>query len=1275
MESRVDEKKGKKAKEPSVTIFQLFRFASMSEQFLILIAILCSACTGALQPVSILIYGSFISNLTKTITDTSKMLDVTLPIIHTMLYMGTAALVAAYISTCLWIITGERQSRRIRLLYLKSVLHQDMAWFDSSTEGSLNTRLASDTQIIQDGISEKFDLFISFFAQFVGGFVVAFVKGWQMALILLIAVPLLGASGSLMTFFLTKYTKEAQDSFAESGSIAEQAFQSIKTVYTYNLQNRFCLNYNQKLESACRFGVKGGIALGIGFAFFMFFLFGTFGLALWFGSRLVVQGHLTGPSVFIVFLSMMLGCMSFVKLPPNLSAISNARGAAYKIFSTIDRVPVINADSSDGKTLQTMKGEIEFKNVYFNYPSRPDTVILKNLSFKVRPGMTVAFVGASGSGKSTTVQLVQRFYDVVSGQILFDGYNLRDLNVKWLRQQIGVVSQEPVLFNMSIRENLLMGAQSIVSDDSIVNACKKANCHGFISKLPQGYDTVIGDQGGMLSGGQKQRIAIARAVLKNPKILLLDEATSALDTLSERLVQSALDKASKNRTTIVIAHRLSTIMNADMIVVLDHGEIVEQGTHQELIDLQGVYTNLVKKQQVYTDVYRSKTGTLNNEYVFQQYIMGDHLQVIDKLAKDNTTCLSTANNSNSLMDERIQIDPLPKFTQNTINLHITNGEKHLAPSPQKAPIKKVFYHMRSEWNYLAMGLFGSALAGCIFPLYAYSFSHVISFLSLPNQNIQPSPLGGTNLYAFIFAIIGIVAFIGNGLQFMAFEVCGQKYSKRLRGQVFAAYLKQEVAFFDQEENNTGSLTTKLAVDSRNVNEMITKVWGDITNLIITIAVGLVIAFVHSWALSLITLCLSPFLFAATAYEFYLQRGFEDGTKVANIQSGQVAGEAIREVKTVTALNKQSYFKDRYYQATQYPHKLAMRKAFLSSIGAACSKGISIYTNALAFYAGTRLIINGHIGFQEMFTSMTVIMTTAEAAGRSTTFAATFSKAKSAAISCFEILERKPRINSELEGYEPNTNAIKGHVDYQGIHFAYPARPDVTIFDGEFKLNVNAGQTIALVGPSGCGKSTTIGMLQRWYDPLSGSVSLDHQNVKSYSLNNLRNHMALVGQEPILFDMTIGENIRFGVEETKQVSQQEIEDACKAANIHEFIAGLPEGYDTRVGDKGSQLSGGQKQRIAIARALIRKPRVLLLDEATSALDSDSERLVQEALDNILEEGGRTTITIAHRLSTIQNADLICVVKDGRVIEQGTHQELIQLNGTYKEMVHQQSLHII
>ncbi|KAI7903328.1 P-loop containing nucleoside triphosphate hydrolase protein [Cokeromyces recurvatus] len=1275
-------KKKKKEKEPSVPIHKLFRFATPLERLMIVIAIIFSAGSGALQPISIIIFGSFINNLSGSLDDTSQLLPKTLPVIHIMAYMGTAVAIAAYISNCFWILTGENQTRRIRTMYVHSVLRQDMGWFDKSAEGSLTTRLATDTQIIQDGISEKFGRFVMLLAQFLAGFIVAFIKGWRLAVIMLAVTPLLLLTGGAMGIFMTKYTLASQNAYAAAGSIAEQVFNSIRTVYSFSLQKRFLQRYEKELDNACKTGIKRGASLGIGIAFFMFFLFGIYSLALWYGAKLVSQEKLTGSVVLVVFLSMIMGSMSLLQLPNNLSAVSSACGAAYKIFATIDRVPEIDPDSDKGLIPDSIKGAIEFKNVMFKYPTRPDLTILKDLSLKIEPGMTVAFVGPSGSGKSTSVQLVQRFYDPLSGSVTLDGHDLKDISVKWLRQNIGVVGQEPVLFNMTIRQNLIMGSNKEVTEEEIVRACKEANCHSFISQLPQGYDTLVGEHGGMLSGGQKQRIAIARAILKNPTILLLDEATSALDTQSERLVQSALDKASASRTTIVVAHRLSTIVNADLIVVMDHGDIIERGTHNELIKLDGVYADLVKKQAIDT----SKDDVSDNdnpELLLQQEQFEINIQKhatekekILNLDDTESTFIDISNEKQEFYQNRFNFNNSSSETINAYDLKLKRQkEEKKLMKKQKAPMLKVIKQMRPEWPLIGIGIIGAAIAGAVFPLYSYFFSKVIVLITVPGQDINPGPMKGGNLYAFVFFILGIFAFIGFGSQVLSFETSGERYTKRLRAMIFAAYMRQEIGFFDRDENNAGALTSKLAVDARNVNEMITKVWGDVTQLITTAIVGLIIAFVHSWSLTLIILIMSPFIIIATSYESRIHRGFEDKTKKANSESGEIAGEAIREIRTVAALNKQKHFEDRYYQATEHPHRLALRKAYLSSIGYALNRGITLYTNALAFYAGVRLIINGDISFQQMFTTMSVIMTTAESVGRTSVFASTLAKAKYAAIASFEVMERQPEIDPDLEGLEPETGSLNGEIDFKDITFAYPARPDNTIFHGEFNLHGKAGQTIALVGPSGCGKSTTIGMLQRWYDPLGGAVSLDNQNVKSYTLGNLRSHMALVGQEPILFDMTIGENICFGVEENKQVSQQEIEDACKAANIHKFIVGLPQGYDTRVGDKGSQLSGGQKQRIAIARALIRKPRILLLDEATSALDSDSERLVQEALDNILEEGGRTTITIAHRLSTIQNADLICVVKDGRVIEQGTHWELLALNGTYSQLVREQSLTVL
>lgn len=380
--------------------------------------------------------------------------------------------------------------------------------------------------------------------------------------------------------------------------IAEEVLSGIRTVVAFGGKDKEITRYVENLAGARKSGILRGMLTGASGGVTFGIMFAVYGLGFWYGVKLIMDDlesaecmlcstnfnitadaaelkacyeecvRYNAKSLLTVFFSILIGGFQIGQAAPYFESLAIAQSAAGTIYRIIERVPEIDSSSDQGLVPNKIKGNISLKNVFFNYPSRPDVTILDGLSVEVPVGKTVALVGTSGCGKSTCIQLIQRFYDPHQGQILLDGTDLKDLNIGWLRNNIGIVGQEPILFDCTIKENILYG-RTTATDEDIEKACKEANAYNFISQLPKQYETMVGERGTQLSGGQKQRIAIARALIRNPQILLLDEATSALDNESESIVQTALDKARSGRTTIVVAHRLSTIRSADLIVALD----------------------------------------------------------------------------------------------------------------------------------------------------------------------------------------------------------------------------------------------------------------------------------------------------------------------------------------------------------------------------------------------------------------------------------------------------------------------------------------------------------------------------------------------------------------------------------------------------------------------------------------------------------------------------------------------------------------------------------
>ncbi|XP_031111349.1 ABC transporter B family member 4-like [Ipomoea triloba] len=1234
--------------------YKLFSFADSTDILLMIVGTIAAVGNGLSLPLMTVLFGD--------VTDAFGQNQGDKDVVHAVskvalkfVYLALGSGVASFLQMVCWMVTGERQAARIRSLYLQAILRQDVAFFDMETNtGEVVGRMSGDTVLIQDAMGEKVGKFIQLVSTFLGGFVIAFIKGWLLTLVMLSSIPLLVISGGVMSIVIAKMASRGQTAYSKAAAVVEQTIGSIRTVASFTGEKQAVATYNKSLEKAYESGVQEGLAAGLGLGSAMFVLFCSYGLAIWFGARMITQKGYTGGEVLNVIIAVLAGSMSLGQASPCMSAFAAGQAAAFKMFETINRKPCVDAYDTNGKILDDdIRGDVELRDIYFSYPARPDEQIFSGFSLYIHNGTTAALVGQSGSGKSTVISLIERFYDPQAGEVLIDGINLKEFQLRWIREKIGLVSQEPVLFTASIKDNIAYGKPD-ASIEEIKAATELSNAAKFIDKLPQGLDTMVGEHGTQLSGGQKQRVAIARAILKDPRILLLDEATSALDAESERVVQEALDRIMVNRTTIIVAHRLSTVRNADMIAVIHRGKMVEKGTHSELLrDPEGAYSQLVHLQETNKDT--EQLGRQSSQKA------STSLRSISR----GSSGIGNSSRHSFSVSFGVPTGLGVSETTSITDVGVVGSEKDSENPHQKVQIRRLAYLNKPEIPVLLAGTVSAVINGAILPIFGILISNVIkAFYESPHKIRKDS-----NFWSLIFVVLGAVSLLAFPARTYLFGVAGCRLIKRVRAMCFEKVIHMEVGWFDEPEHSSGIIGARLSTDASTVRGLVGDALAQIVQDTASAAAGLAIAFQASWQLALIILAMIPMIGLNGYVQVKFMKGFSADAKIMYEEASQVANDAVGSIRTVASFCAEEKVMEMYKKKCEGPVKAGVRQGLISGTGFGISMTLLFLTYAASFYAGAKLVEDKKITFSDVFRVFFALTMAAMAISQSSSFAPDSSKARSAAASIFAILDRKSKIDpSDESGMTPAS--VKGEIEFRHVSFSYPTRPDVQILR-DLCLSIRSGKTVAIVGESGSGKSTVISLLQRFYDPDSGEITLDGIEIRKLQVKWLRQQMGLVSQEPALFNNTIRANIAYGKGgEGNAATEAEITSAAELANAHNFISALQQGYDTMVGERGVQLSGGQKQRVAIARAMVKNPKILLLDEATSALDAESERIVQDALDRVMVS--RTTIVVAHRLSTIKGADVIAVVKNGVIVEKGNHDTLINIkDGFYASLV---ALHI-
>jgi ATP-binding cassette, subfamily B, bacterial len=1139
----------------------------------------------------------------------------------------------------------------------------DFATHDRMDTGQVVSRASSDVGMML-AILSIVPILLGNVVLLVVSLIVMSILSPALTLIALLIVPLLLITGLKMRRAVFPATWDAQQRAGEVAGVVDEAVTGVRVVKGFGQEQRELRHlsdtagdlyrsrtrlvriqslYTPTLSSIPVFGQVAVLAVG---------------------GWLAIEGHLT-LGTFLAFSSYLVQMVSPVRMVATALAVAQqARAGGERLLDILD-TPIGIVDAPDAVSIGPVRGEIRFDDVHFRHT--PDAAdVLAGFDLTVRAGETVALVGASGSGKSSAVMLVPRFYDVSSGRITIDGIDVRDATLRSLRGEIAVAFEEVFLFSDSVRANIAYGRPD-ASEEEIVAVARLAQADGFIRHLPMGYDTTVGERGLTLSGGQRQRIALARALLTNPSVVVLDDATSSIDAETEERIHDALqaivtDDEQRRRTTILIAHRQSTLRLADRIVVVDHGRVVDDGTYDELVATSAVFRELFLGPSTVeiaravamevSVVEEAEALTVEAAAWPHQRVDGRHLAA---MARVPTTAGANpgggrARSTGGGGDMSSALAATPQLLTELAKLPPADDDPELDVEAEMAkPASRFTLRAFSAPFHrgLTIGLLlvvldtGLTLLGPFFV----------------KRGIDRGVTQGNEMALWLASLGFLGAAIGDWFATRGYTWVTGRTAERmlyaLRIRIFAHLQRLSLDYYDREL--AGRVMTRMTTDVEALSQLVQT--GLITAFVsvLTCLGVLVWLVILSPPLALAAAAVLPLLIGATysyrrragvTYELARDRISELNADFQESLSGVRIGQAFRQ----EARNIQSFreINGRYLDARYASQKLiALYFPFvllLADLGSALVLGIG--QGMVAAGTVTTGVVIAFVLYLDQFFSPIQQLSQV------------FDTWQQATVSMARISELMATPSGTPEATDPmDPPELRGEVALEHVDFAYAGTGDLPVLTG-LDLRIAAGESVALVGETGAGKSTVMKLIARFYDVTGGDVRVDGLDVRDLALGEFRHQLGFVPQEAFLFTGTLRDNIAYG---RPSATDAEVEHAARAVGAHEMIVRHPDGYLTAVTERGRSLSSGERQLIALARARLVDPAILLLDEATSNLDLASEARVQRAMSEVSR--GRTTVLIAHRLPTARTADRIALVADGVVAEQGTHDELLALDGRY------------